>query len=261
MSSQSIPDVYLAIFSAHDFLFFSSSDYNTVSVMEEVIGDHALCYALNRHVESIHRAFSGTKPFYNEDLPKITLYSSPAYRLRDFFQITRSKKFKSSKSPVASNTSLIKDFSISWESTTLETHKYNSTGESFTFGMEKSSMNFPNLGTYQKFPPLTTFVSFVFGAPRPSLIRLGKKLVPCRLHYFKLIHCKIKKGIFTPNHPVNAIDVKARYDLIKGEIILVKPNPIVINATLEGEYIEGSCNNEKFQFCLPNFDYYENIAQ
>ena len=78
---------YLTIIVTHDFLSYATRDYNSQVFTEDYIGNYALIYALNGHINTIQRIHSGTKPFYLEDMKKIEIYSTPALILSKFKEL------------------------------------------------------------------------------------------------------------------------------------------------------------------------------
>ena len=129
-TSNSIEDlqktVYRCRLFAHDYLFFSTIGFRDTR-MTNYIGNYALMYAINRKTNDIQRNASGTVPFYKEDMPKMTIYATPAFTTSD------------SEVPLAqSNT-------ISWENQPQVYITFNSVN-TITQLTETNRLNLPQIG-------------------------------------------------------------------------------------------------------------------
>ena len=245
--------VFLGYFTLHDFLFFSTRDYNKYTIIETIINNYALMYALNTKITEIHRLFSGTIPFYDQDYKKFQIYSTPAYFLEDFKNlITKNKNARSKPMIFRGRKAIVKDILNEWRTSTKRSFTYNAMGESYSFGVSKAELNFPNKGTNEKIIPLNSFIAFII-APTigPSIIRLGKKMMPCRVKYYELEDIKIKKGKFQPDHPINAEEMENKAEFIEGSATIMRPTPIIKNCILSGRYLEARLDNFKFEIFYP----------
>lgn len=234
-----VNQISLAYISSHDFLFYSSREYNTNAIVAKFMGNYALNYAFNTDIPNIHRIISGVSPFYRDDFKKITTYLTPAQ-------------------PIGRK-SVIHDSIVSWEIKDPVTFTYNAVGETLTFGMAPAEFNFPNLGRYEKFCPLTTFVTFIIGPRRPVIIRWGKKLVPCRVHYLAVTDAIIREGKVRPSHPMNTAELATETKVTGGTFLFVKPATLVINQEINGRYIQGKVGNKQVNIVLPQPDLYPSV--
>ncbi len=219
--------------------------------MEQFIGNYALMYALNNEIEEIHRITSGTKPFYSEDRKKMHIYATPACPL--FY----SKLSHDLLTIVMDNAFQVRN---DYKEQNKVKFTYNAVGESIAFGMKPAQYNIPNLGNYEKFSPLNIFYTFIFGGRGASVIRLGKKQVPCRIYYHEIENITEISGEYAPAHPINLneFDFKAN-DFISGEIIHIRPVPLLVNAFLKGKFLKCSIMGSEFYIILPNKPLYPNI--
>jgi len=252
--------VYLNILTPHDFLFFSSREYNAISFTEKIINNYALIYALNSIFQEvdIYRTVSGVRPHYLEDFKKIQIYSTAAYRFNAFKRTIRSQ-WKRYPEFLKQEKTLIKDLIFFWDEAESVGFTYNAIGESCALKMEKIRFNFPNLGKYYKLPPLSTFISFSVGARPPSLVRLGKKLIPCRIHSFSLENIQVGDGIFSPNHPINLSELPPETIVRGGTPLYMQPTSLLLNGELKGKYIIGEIDGLKCTIVFPNPKRYPTI--
>jgi len=154
-------EVYLATLETHDFLFFVTRELKT-GVCERYVNNTALLYAINSFSE-INRIVSGTKPHYEEDWSKFSVYVTPA-------------KMLNAKEPVKVS--------------------YNAVDEALTFKMEDVGVKraIPKYGAYHKFPPKTEFRFYTIGGKGPSVIRLGKKRLCLQSYLSKTGSQRSQKG-------------------------------------------------------------------
>ena len=217
-----LSQIILATITPHDYFFFASKEYGAVATSTDYIGNYALMYAINVIQKSIHRAYSGTKPHYAEDFQQIEIYSTPATLL--------------SKSRHARMRVNLGDVQIPWNERTLTKISQNTIGESLTFGMKRIRENIPQIVEYYKHPPLNTFYTYFLGGKSPSVIRLGKKYSPCRVHQKILQDLTLESGTFRPDHPITVTDLPPETELIEGAWLYSRPTPLLLDATLKGEY-------------------------
>lgn len=220
----------LARLTCHDFLFYASRDYGASARPVSTIGNYALMYAINRKNPKVRSVVSGTTPLYDEHLPMMEIYATPA-------------------SPMGSG--IIKGYpQIGSESIEFDSQirmsriTWNSTGESLLWAMEAEKINIPKVGSYYKINPLATFYFYTIGGPVPSVIRIGKKLIPARIRVEPL-KVKEKNGRFSSTCPVNVVDLPADTHILGGSLLTVPPSPLLLDAELEGAYIEGIDSNGK----------------
>lgn len=244
---------YFTVIVPHDFLFFCTRDYNAEGIMEQTIGNYALMYALNSNISEIQRLASGTKPFYSEDQKKMLIYATPAsplFHLRvpsDLLSSIMNSAYQAGNK---------------YEEQEKVRFTYNAVGESIAFGMKPATYNIPNLGNYEKLTPLNIFYTFIFGEKGPSVIRLGKKQVPCRLHYYEIEKMTEISGEYSPNHPININDLELQSnDIVSGELVYVKPTPLIVNARLKGKFLKCTVNKADFYVMLPNRSIYPKVFQ
>lgn len=212
------PRVYRAILTVHDFFHYVSREMKTGAV-EPYISSTALMYALNlHHRRQAARLVSGYAPHYREDLPSFTVYATPAV--------------EEPAAPAAVGGRTLEGFGGDIVKIT-----YNSVDETLAVSMEvPKRINVPKQGAYYKYTPLTTFRFYTVGGRGPSLIRIGKKLVPARVAYTEL-RCERRRGVFRPSHPVPLIDIDAGgYRVLGGVWAYVHPYPLLVDAVLEGDY-------------------------
>jgi CRISPR type I-D-associated protein Csc1 len=248
-----VPKGYFTVIVPHDFLFFCTRDYNAEGIMEQIIGNYALMYALNNNVSEIHRLASGTKPFYAEDQRRMRIYATPASPL---FHLRVPSDFLSSIMNSAYQSG------IKYEAQQKVKFTYNAVGELIAFGMKPATLNIPNLGNYEKLTPLNIFYTFIFGGKGPSVIRLGKKQVPCRLHFYEIEKMTEIAGEYSPNHPININELEIQSNnIISGELVYVRPTPLLVNARLKGKFLKCTVNNVDFYVMLPNISIYPQVFQ
>lgn len=203
-------------------------------------------YSLNRHIVDVQRNVSGTKPHYEEDMKKFTIYATPA------------KLITVSRIPfLSSNYSNLKE--IEWkESKQYVIITYNAIN-TITNTVETDKLNFPMIGKYVKNVPLTVFEFFAIGGNPSGVFRLGKKLVPIRYFAEPLKFLGIhEKGQVSPSHPVNIIELPKNANIVSGTIVNQIP-PLIVDATLENvKWLECESENSKskYNIALPNISLY-----
>ncbi len=228
--------------------------------MENLLNNYALMYAFNNNLPDIkiNRMISGIKPHYREDFEKIETYSTPAYRLSQYKKVIH-EKTKDRPKILQGQRSIINDMIIDWEESDPIVFAYNSVGELCTFKMEPLKYNFPNLGYYHKMPPLSTFICFSIGKRPPNLIRLGKKLTPCRVQSLQLENTKQSSGNFYPSHPINLSELPSDAEIIEGVPVYMQPSSILTNSKVKGNFIQGNIDGLNCQILMPNALLYPTI--
>jgi len=209
--------IYRCRLVAHDYLFFTTLGFRDTT-MTNYIGNYALIYAINRHIQAIQRNASGTKPYYQQDLRKISIYATPASLSSE------------------SETPLARDKIFSWQNQPWVYITFNSVN-TLTQLTETGRANLPQIGRKAKYPPLDSFDFFTIGGNPQGVIRLGKKQVPCRIFATPLKVERLLTGSFIPSHPVNPADLTSLSpeDIESAELIRQTP-PLLVNARLRASY-------------------------
>ena len=239
-------EIYRALISFHDFFFYASREYGGRAITEELIHNYALMYALN----NFSRLVAKPTPYYEDDLPKFSIYATPARPYRGIAFVSRRK--------------------FNWDWNDPVWISYNAIDSYLLFSMEKEKILnrkfvVPKYGAYQRYPPLDTFEFFVIGKkPGRSLIRIGKKLAPARVRYFKCVEIKERRGLFSPSHIVNAYEIRNTHEIVSGTILTIPPTPVIIDARLRGSYYEcrylNENNNEKKAIIVkPDPQFYKGV--
>ena len=133
----------LARLTCHDFLFYASRDYGSSARPVSIIGNYALMYALNRNVSEVRPTVTGSTPLYDDHLPLMTIYATPATPV-----VTGSI----GAHPIIGPKTVEFDRQLNVSRIT-----WNSTGESLLWTMEVEKINLPKVGSYFKINPLATF--------------------------------------------------------------------------------------------------------
>ncbi len=234
--------VCLVVLTNHDLLFFASQDYDSHARPADLIGNYALMYAINRNVSDVRRVVSGTKPHYQEDLPKMEVYATPAAP-SESFTYTSSPAAKSRNWDWLENETRIGDQQVGdWDEDALIPITWNSIGESLLDVMKRDGLNIPKTGTYYRYPPLASFYFYTVGGRVPKVFRLGKKYASVRASTYE-VQMERKDGIFESTCPVNVADLPERTEIIEGGLMTVPPAPLLVNAKLKGPYLQGSDMN------------------
>ena len=232
--------VYRCRLVAHDYLFFTTLGFRDTT-MTNYIGNYALIYAINRHIQAIQRNASGTKPYYQQDLPKISIYVTPASLSSE------------SEIPFA------RDKIFAWENQPQVYITFNSVN-TLTQLTETGRANLPQIGRKAKYPPLNSFDFFVIGGNPHGIIRLGKKQVPCRIFAIPLKVERLSTGSFTPSHPVNPADLASLLpeDIESAELIRQTP-PLLVNARLKAAHYVCNDGKKTFRIAKPDSSRYPNV--
>lgn len=209
--------------------------------MTDYIGNYALIYAINRHIQEIQRNASGTKPFYQHDLSKISIYATPA-------SISSERTIP-----------LIGGKTLDWENRPKVYITFNSVN-TLTQLTETGRANLPQIGRKAKFPPLNSFDFFAIGGNPCGVIRLGKKQVPCRIFVTPLKVEKILTGVFTPSHPINPLDLAglSPEDIKSAELIRQTP-PLFVNAKLKATHYVCTEGRQTYYIAKPDPSKYPNV--
>jgi len=209
--------------------------------MTSYVGNYALMYAINRHIHAVHRNASGTVPFYKQDLPKMSIYATPAYI--------------SSESEVP----ITMDKSVNWGNQPQVYITFNSVN-TLTQLTETGRLNLPQIGRKAKFPPLNSFDFFAIGGNPSGVIRLGKKQVACRIFAIPLIVERFLTGSFNPSHPINPTDLAglAVGDIESAELIRQTP-PLLVNARLRAPHYVCSDGKRTFRIAKPDPEIYQSV--
>ena len=223
----------LVLMTCHDYLFYASQDYGSIARPADIIGSYALMYAMNRQTSEVRRAVSGNKPHYDEDLPKMRVYATPAAFVDDFPY----NPSGSGSRWLGHQVQLGGTLEQTWRRGSPEMITWNSIGEGLLDKMQQDNLNIPKIGAYYKHPPMTSFYFYAIGDPIPSVIRIGKKYTPARLSVIP-VKSEEKSGVFQPTCPVNMADLPKETQIRRGSILTIPPTPILVASELEGKYIE-----------------------
>jgi len=198
-------------------------------------------YAINRKISDIQRNASGTVPFYKEDIPKMSIYATPAFVASE------------SKVPLAPCNI------IQWENQPHAYVTFNSVN-TITQLTETVRVNLPQIGRKAKCPPLNSFNFFAIGGNPGGVVRLGKKQVPCRIYAVPLNVDKVSSSIFHPSHPINLEDLTgwASEDIKSAELIMQTP-PLLVNARLKAEHYVCSDNVNTYRIAKPDASKYRSV--
>ncbi|MBD3408046.1 MAG: type I-D CRISPR-associated protein Cas5/Csc1 [Candidatus Lokiarchaeota archaeon] len=229
------PLLHLVTITSHDYLFYASQDYGATARPHEVIGNYALMYALNRDIPDVRRVVSGTTPHYEEDLPKMRIYATPAAPSAHF-PYARSRSGNNSRWLDQQITIGYEKLAM-WREGDLTSITWNSIGSSLLDVMTRDRANLPKVGKYYKFPPLRSFYFYCVGESIPSLFRLGKKYTPIRANSMQL-EATLKDGKFSPTCPVNVQDLPDSTQILRGSLLTVLPAPLLLESELQGSYLE-----------------------
>lgn len=233
--------IYKCRLVAHDYLFFSTMGFRDTK-MTNYIGNYALMYAINRKTSDIQRNASGTVPFYKEDLPRIKIYSTPAFTTAE------------SKVPITENNV------INWGNQPQFYVTFNSVN-TITQLTETNRVNLPQIGRKAKFPPLNSFEFFTIGGTPSGVVRLGKKQVACRIFSVPLKVKEISSNIFHPSHPINLEDLTSLVptDIKNAELIKQTP-PLIVNAYLKAEHYVCSDSSNTYNILKPDSKKYQIVT-
>lgn len=205
--------LFHAILEVHDYLWFSSYDVSTISSTEVVVHNYALTYAVSRFERGV---VAKQTPTYEEDLDQMPLYATPAdLLLRD--------------NPFAGK---IKQ---TWNA--LDTRTQQTQDPEFN---KKRKLNTPMMGKRVVIAPMTRFSFYLFtfkGQDPPGTIRLGKKRVPCRVHYAEIPTplARYQTRTFAPTHLVNPLDVRGNVEAFNP--INIPPHLLLRHARLCDDYV------------------------
>jgi CRISPR type I-D-associated protein Csc1 len=236
-----LPVVYKCRLVAHDYLFFTTLGFRDTT-MTNYIGNYALTYAINRHIQVIQRNASGAKPSYQQDLPKISIYVTPASISSE------------SRIPLTGGRTL------AWENQPRVYITFNSVN-TLTQLTETGRANLPQIGRKAKYPPLNSFDFFAIGGNPHGVIRLGKKQVPCRIFATPLRVERVSTGIFPPSHPINPADLASLLpeDIDSAELIRQTP-PLLVNARLKAAHYVCTDGKKSYYIAKPDQIKYPGVS-
>jgi CRISPR type I-D-associated protein Csc1 len=202
--------------------------------MTSYIGNYALIYAINRHIQAIQRNASGTKPYYKQDISKISIYATPA-------------SISSESEILYAEGKLFR-----WENQPLVYITFNSVN-TLTQLTETGRANLPQIGRKARYPPLNSFDFFAIGGNPHGIVRLGKKQIPCRIFASPLRVERLLTGIFSPSHPVNLADLPdlSPEEIENAELICQTP-PLLVNARLRATHYVCTDGKKTFQVAKPD---------
>jgi CRISPR type I-D-associated protein Csc1 len=210
------------------------------TVMTNCIGNYALMYAINRYTDAVQRNASGTVPFYKDDMPKMSIYSSPAFMATEFSIPIQSKM-------------------IRWENQPQIYLTFNSVN-TMTQLTETARANLPQIGRKAKYPPLNSFEFFTIGGNPQGIVRLGKKQVPCRIYTYQLSIERSSSDIFQSSHPINLDDLEgwSPGDIKNAELIRQTP-PLLVNARLKAKHYICTDGKRRYYIARPDPDKYRSV--
>lgn len=208
-----------------DFLFFVSTEFNLKSKMVQFIHNYSLMYALR---DEFHIGISGYKPRYEEDLYSLDFYCNPA-------------------SPINN------------PSFTYQTYNSIDTLRNTPEEPQNRRRNVPSFGKYQKIIPMSTCFLFYMITKKskdkfPRIIRVGKKLAPCRL---KIKNLEVTRTVRNPINPVkfdtplNLIDMSYNNKIEKSSIFYVFPSPIITQTVARIPYLQAKDGRRLINLPIP----------
>ncbi len=196
----------------HDYLWFSSTEIAKVSATWPVIHNYALSYALSQYSYGI---YLGNTPQYDKDLARMPVYATPAIN------------------PGATKTTIT----------------FNALDELTLRTDVGGKINTPNLGKRvvidpcfiaSKAAPVEEGYSFYCFTDKnyclPSVVRLGKKGCPIRIHWRQITAPKAQftDEIVTPAHPVNPLDISGQ--VVAYEPIAIPPHMLFRQAEIRSDW-------------------------
>jgi len=240
--------VFRATLTFHDFLFYVSRELK-VGITADVVNNTALLYAINTLVPTAHRNASGNIPHYYEDFTRFSIYATPAYL-------------------ITSNEVVIGASCLDFAHTTSPVKiTYNSVDSTYIISMETSifhqkikKMAHPKMGSYYKYPPLTSFRFFTINGYGSRVMRLGKKMVPATVYYEPVDNIRIGEGEFQPSHPVQIAELPSETTVLDASIERLPNGLIAKHARLKGRYLEGTCNGQHQVITIPDQTRYPNVS-
>lgn len=249
------PVVSLVLMTCHDFLYYASQDYGSVARPADIIGNYALMYAINRQVPQIRRLTARNTPYYDEDLQRMQVYTTPA----SFVDVFPVYQTGGASRWLRTQVQLCGSMKEAWSRDPPVMITWNSIGESLLDKMEQDNLNLPKVGAYYRHPPLSFFYFYSIGLPVPSVVRIGKKYIPARLAITPL-NVNTKTGVFQPTCPVTVADLPENTKIRSGSLLTIPPTPVVLAAELEGPYFE--CTDEHgliHRFPIPKKESYRTV--
>lgn len=235
--------IFRATVTVHDF-FTTISKELKVGLPSSSVGNTTLLYALNIGQEKLHRIASQTRPLYDEDVGRFSVYATAGEHAGTGSEVA----LKGTAYRFGHEGGLVKITYNSVDSTQLISMQQT------VFHKKEEKLNFPKLGHYMYYPPLSTIRLFVLGGTGPSVIRLGKKLPPARVIYEKLenIHF-FENGEFVPDHPVQVADLSKDTQILSGTIAILPNGLLLSNSRLKGKYYTGTIRGKRYTVAPPDF--------
>jgi hypothetical protein len=194
---------------------------------------------------AVQRTASGSKPHYEEDWEKFEVYTTAGILEQPKLAIIGNQKNYLSRSD---------DYGMNPVKIT-----YNSVDSTELVSMERSvfhrkeaKLNFPKLGAYLCYPPLTIFRFFTLGGKGNSIIRIGKKSPPARVIYEELQEIRSEHGVFQPDHAVQLADLPPETKVIDGNFTVLPNGLVLTRGKLEGPYFVGTLEKRNYVVAKPN---------
>jgi len=233
---------------SHDFLFYVSRELK-VGVSVDVINNTAILYAINTFTPAVHRNASGSRPHYPEDRTRFAVYATPAGLISsDELMIGTSRlEFAHTTSPIK----------ITYNSVDS---MYIVSMETSVFHQREKKLAYPKMGSYYKYPPLTSFRFFTINGAGPRVIRLGKKMPPAAVYYEPVDDLRTRTGEFQPDHPVQVVELPRETVVLAASMVVLPNGVIARQAKLKGRYLEGMCNGERQVIAVPEQTLYPNVS-
>lgn len=232
----------------HDYLMFTTRGFENTT-MNQYISNYALMYAINRHVSDVQRNASGNTPFYDKDLPNMTIYTTPAGHISSTTEID--------------SLMIRTPFQLdSFVPSVMQHITYNSI-DSVTqlTNKEKVPENLPMVGKKARFVPLNQFEFFAIGGDPTGVIRLGKKNAVCRIVTKETKLKSADRGYHNPSHPINPADISGfKFSDLRNGMILKQTPPLVIRPEFNGEYYICTSGSEEYIVSKPNPELFRGIS-
>ncbi|MHA1221979.1 MAG: type I-D CRISPR-associated protein Cas5/Csc1 [Candidatus Heimdallarchaeaceae archaeon] len=193
--------VYECTLTPYDFLFFVSREFNLRSSMDLFIHNYSLMYALKKEFNIIARSY---KPNYEDELFNLDYYCTPAFPINQVVSC-------------------------------IQTYNSIDTLRNTPSDPKKRIRNIPSFGQYKKIVPLKTkyrfyILSFEEIEKKERIVRLGKKLAPCKL---QLKQMQVQNIVKEPKNPVsfdiaiNLLDSSSNDKILQSSIHYMLPTPII----------------------------------
>lgn len=188
-----------------DFLYFVSLEFNTFTMVQPLIHNYALTYALGSRFNT---AATKNEADYSE-LEKFDIYATPAV------PVTFPRYVGHTYNSVCSRTNLT-----------------------------QSSLNVPSLGRNKKISPLSTEFEFLIfsqaGRAPPPFIRVGKKSCICSVDSTEL---EVMRCVMDPQKKIetdicfNLLDLSPNDVVYSADMVLTYPSPVAREMTLKSPHL------------------------